>query len=189
MIKEFLKRSREKYLLPLRKQVYSLIDKDSRVIDIGCGNGELLRILSKKISYGLGIDKSKKEIAFAKRLTEKRRIRNLDFKASNFEEDLSGKFDYSILMFTLHTQDYDSRARILKKAKRNSDKLIIVDYEIPIKDKLLVYIDEILAGHHKRFRDYLRRGGIEKLIEKNSFEKFDTYKNYIKIWEIDNKKS
>lgn len=191
MIKEFLRRSRDKYLLPLRKQVCSLIDKDSRVIDFGCGDGKLLRRLSSKIKFGIGIDKKNSKIRYAEQVCKRQGIQNLVFLKKDVLKDIKENFDYSILMFVLHSLDYNSQKKILNNARKNSNKLIIVDYETPLllKDKIPVYTDEILAGHYRRFRDYLRRGRIEKLIEKNSFEKFDTSKNYIKIWEIDIRKS
>ncbi len=186
MIKEFLKNYRDKHLFKIRKQIYNLIDENSRIVDFGCGDGELLRILSSKISYGLGVDYNKKIIQIAKRNCEG--IKNLEFKIADASENLEEKFDYSILMFVLHSLDYDSQRRVLENAMEISNRLIIVNYETPLllKNKILVYTDEILAGHYRNFRDYLRRGGIENLIEKNSFEKFNTNKSYLKIWEIYN---
>ena len=187
MIKKFLKNYRDKNLFLIRKQIYELVDENSRVVDLGCGNGKLLRILSSKISYGLGIDKNKKEIRFAKQLTENKKIKNLEFKVADASENLDEKFDYSILMFVLHSLDYNSQEKILDNAKRNSGKIIIIDYDIPIKNKLLVYLDELIAGHYGKFKDYLKRGGIEELIKKDSFKKFNTSKKYIKIWEVKQK--
>lgn len=188
MIKEFLKNCRDKHLFGIRKQVYNLIDENSRVIDFGCGDGEMLRDLSSKISYGLGIDKNKKEIRFAKDVTAKHEIKNLEFRVSDTKKNLRENFDYSILMFVLHSLDYNSQKKILDNARKNSNKLIIIDYEnsYSLKEKLFVNVDEILAGHYRNFKDYLKRGRIEGLIEKDSFKKFNTYKDYVKIWEVDN---
>ncbi|MCK5624896.1 methyltransferase domain-containing protein [Candidatus Pacearchaeota archaeon] len=43
-------------------QVYNLISENSKVIDIGCGNGGLLFELSSKINSGLGIDINNQKI-------------------------------------------------------------------------------------------------------------------------------
>ena len=51
----------DKYLLPIRKKIFRLIPKDCSVMDVGCGTGSLLFLLSKKINYGLGIDISKSD--------------------------------------------------------------------------------------------------------------------------------
>ena len=156
MIKEFLKRSRDKHLFSIRKQIYDLTKENSCVVDLGCGDGELLRILSPKISYGLGIDKDEKKIKFAEELTKKAGIKNLEFKVSDAEKELGKKFDYSILMFFLHSVENSSRPKILENAKRNSKEIIIHDYDLSAKYNLLINIDEILAGHYKNFRNYLK---------------------------------
>lgn len=46
------------------------LSKESNVLDIGCGDGRLLRLLSDKYGlYGIGIDYSKKRIKKARTLT------------------------------------------------------------------------------------------------------------------------
>jgi len=182
MLKEFLKNYRDKNLFQIRKQVYKLIEKNLRVLDFGYGDGELLRILSPKISYGLGIDKNKKKIEFAKQLIKKAGIKNLELEVADAGINLNKKFDYSILMLVLHSFDYNSQIKILNYAEKDSDKLIIVDFDLPAKRNLLINLDEILAGHYKNFRNYLRNGRVETLVAGNSIEKFDTCKDYLKIW-------
>jgi len=188
MLKKFLKNYRDKNLFSIRKQVYKLIDENSRVVDLGCGDGELLRILSSKINYGLGIDEDKKEIKFAEQLTKKTGIKNLEFKVADANLFSEGKFDYSVLMFVLHSLNYASQIKVLNNAKRNSDKLIIVDFDLSARKNLLIHLDEILEGHYKHFMDYLSNRGVENLVADNSTEKINTNKNYLKIWEIDNMK-
>jgi len=188
MIKYFLKKFRDSYLFSIRKQVYDLIERDSRITDLGCGDGELLRILAPKISYGLGVDKDRKEIAFAKQLTKKIGIKNLEFAEGDITEH-SGNFDYSILMLVLHSLDYKSREKVLKNARKNSDKVIIVDYENPslLGEKLFIHADEMLTGHYGNFRDYLKMDGIESFLKRKSVKKFNTDEESIKIWKINQK--
>ncbi len=183
MLKEFLKKYRDRFLFSIRKQIYDLIDENSEVVDIGCGDGELLRILSPKIKYGLGIDKNKREINFTRQLTEKAGIVNLEFKITDAKKDLKEKFDYSILMFVLHSLDYDSQIRVLSNARKNSGEIIIVDIKSSRKN-LLIHLEEILTGHYKQFKTYLESGGIEGLIDSKSLERFDTCKDYIGIWKV-----
>lgn len=185
MLKEFLKNYRNKFLFSIRKQICDLIDEDSEVVDIGCGDGELLRILSPKIKYCLGIDKNKREINFARQLTEKSGIVNLEFKITDAGEDLESRFDYSILMFILHSLDYDSRIRVLDNAQKNSDKSIIIDID-PNKKNFLTNLEEMLTGHYINFKNYIATGGIKELLKYNSARLLSTNKDWIKIWEIQN---
>lgn len=182
MIRKLLKNYRDKNLLLIRKQVYDLVKKDSRVVDLGCGDGELLRILSSKISYGFGLDKNRKVINWTRRLTRKKGIKNLYFEVANAEENLSEEFDYGILMFVLHSLDYNSQNKVLNNTKRNSEEIIIVDYKVPIRNRSLVYLDELIAGHYRNFINFKQKG-IENLITK--YEKLDTERKEIGIWIVE----
>jgi methionine biosynthesis protein MetW len=54
---------RDIYLRNVYEQIISIIDENSRVLDLGCGDGELLNLLwEKKKVYGLGIDISTDEV-------------------------------------------------------------------------------------------------------------------------------
>lgn len=51
------------YLKNAYEEIVKLIDEKARVLDLGCGNGDLLKILTdRKNVYGLGIDISTNEI-------------------------------------------------------------------------------------------------------------------------------
>ncbi len=182
MIKEFFKNYRDNYLFPIRKQIYDLVTESSRVIDLGCGDGELLRILSPKIDYGKGVDTNKKDIELAKKLNEKRSFSNIEFVCEDAEKCIKGNFDYSVLMFVLHTLDYNSQVKILRKAREISKEILIIDFKE--NNNFLIYLDETLAGHYKNFKNYLVSGGVENLVNSEFVERFDTYKNSIGIWRI-----
>ena len=87
-------------------------------------------------------------------------------------------------MFVLHPLDYDSQIKILDNAKRNSREIIIIDFDLYVRKNLLLNFEEILIRHYNNFRSYLRCGGIEGLIRKNSAKRFDTNKDYIWIWRV-----
>jgi len=97
--KKALKCTNDKYLeISEIKYISSIIRRNSRVLDIGCGDGELLMVLKKKLNIkGVGIDFSKELIKEAKKNTT-----NIEFycedmtSISNFKEILKNKFDYII---------------------------------------------------------------------------------------------
>lgn len=54
---------RDIYLRNVYEQIINIIEENSRVLDLGCGDGELLNLLwEKKKVYGLGIDISTDEV-------------------------------------------------------------------------------------------------------------------------------
>jgi len=171
----------------IRKQVCKLIPSDSRIIDIGCGNGSLLQKLSSKIKYGLGIDVKKKKIKFANKRVKKRGLNNLEFKLMDSGKlNLKENFEIAIAMFAIHEMDYETQIKTLKNMSKIADKLILIDYVWPksIKNKFLIYIDEYLIGDYKKFKSY-RKNGMLKLINESGL-KLDRELNGIndmyKIW-------
>jgi SAM-dependent methyltransferase len=76
-----------------------LVGEGKRVLDLGCGSGELLNDL--KPSYGLGVDLSKNMV-----LTAQQNFPNLEFIKGDLEDknlisSLNGEFDYIILSDTI----------------------------------------------------------------------------------------
>ena len=173
----------ERFLKPIRKQVYNLIPENSKVIDIGCGKGYLLRELSDKINYGLGININKRKIKYANKNKED----NLEFQICNSTNlNLKEKFDYAIAMFTIHSMNYFSQIKTLENMSRVSDKIIIADYIWPnsFLKKMMIYIDEIFAGHYKNFKNY-QKIRVEKLISDSGLKlekEINGINEIYKIW-------
>jgi len=149
LIKELLIKNK------IKKQIYKLIPKNSNVIDIGCGKGELLNYLSKKINYGLGIDIKKLKVS---------KKENLEFKTIN-SKNMTGNFDYAISMFSIHSMNYETQIKTLENMGKISKKIILIDYVFPknIFYKILISFDEILANHYNNFKNY-NKIGMKKLI-------------------------
>jgi len=167
------------FLSQIREQIYNLVPKNSRIIDIGCGRGKLLYELSNKINYGLGIDINKGKINFAKKNVKN----NLEFRVESAQK-VKGNFDYSIVMFFLHSMNYKTQIKTLENMKKISKQQIIVDYVSPknIFYRTLISFDEILAAHYKNFLNY-RKIGMERLIKESGL-KIDKKikKNFYSIW-------
>jgi len=170
----------------IRKQVYDLIPENSKIIDIGCGKGELLKKLSSKINYGLGVDVNKKKIKSANKKVKKRSLNNLEFRVMDSKELGKENFDIAIVIFTIHEMGYETQIKTLKNMSKIAKEIILVDYVWPksIKNKFLIYIDEYLIGDYKKFKSY-RKDGMLKLIDESGL-KLDRELNGIndlyKIW-------
>jgi len=105
--------------------------RNKRILDIGCGTGDLANELAKKSKYVLGIDSSKKWISYCKKNHQRE---NLEFKnqsAQDINKIRSASFDVIVINMVLinipNKQDiikiFDEVGRILK----NSGELIFSD--------------------------------------------------------------
>ncbi len=77
----------------------SFIEKNKKILDIGCGNGIFLERLSKKIKFksALGIDYSNEMISEAKKRNLKRtKFEVIDMTYKKQIESINQKFDYII---------------------------------------------------------------------------------------------
>ena len=73
---------------------------DERVLDIGCGTGNITKVLAEKVKHGdvIGIDSSEKMIQQA--LADYQTIENLDFQMANAGSfEFEKKFDLIVSFF------------------------------------------------------------------------------------------
>jgi ubiquinone/menaquinone biosynthesis C-methylase UbiE len=97
--KKVLKCTNDRFLeISEIKYIVSIIKKKSKVLDIGCGDGKLLKTLEKKLNIeGVGIDFSKKLIDEAKKNSKNIKFYCEDMtNISNLKKKLQNKFDYII---------------------------------------------------------------------------------------------
>jgi len=107
------------------KEVIDRIKDNSKILDIGCGSGALLTLLPKNQKLIIGLDISKNQIRFAKKLLGNNffivgKAQNLPFK--------KGSFDYIFLIEVLEHIDPKEGTNILKNIKEllnDGGKLIL----------------------------------------------------------------
>jgi len=155
-------------------QISSIIEPQSKILDVGCGTGRLSFALADKCESVLGIDLSKRNIDRANRNLEKQPNNKLTFKHSYVSElaEYGHKpFDYAILTYVIHEVDEADRLPLLNDMAQVADKIIIGDYVFPRTKKLEGHISrgiEFLAGaeHYRNYKSYMKNGGIAYLAKK-----------------------
>jgi len=162
----------------VRKIISSLIENDSRVIDIGCGTGSLAFYLSKKCKYILGVELSKKMVDYANSVKKEKNITNVMFvhgDAEKISELTNEKFDYAVFSLCLHEMKSKTRTKTLDEIKKITNRIIIYDYTIRKNTSfqgLMNSAAEFLAGrkNYHNYKSFLKENGIFGLLEKEGFE-------------------
>lgn len=116
------------------KQLLRNHDRSSpiTIIDVGCGNGDMLRMLAdyakrKKLNFKLvGIDANKSTIEYARQLSTKY---DMDYQCLDiFKEEFSGiKYDIALCTLTLHHFSDEEILDIMAIFNRNAALGIVVN--------------------------------------------------------------
>lgn len=178
-------------LAPVRNQMRDLIEPNSRVLDFGCGNGDLLFKLSSKIKFGLGIDQSKNLIDQAVKQKEVYNISNLDYLCetlgNNFEH--SESYDYAIASLFFHVIPLSEAVPLLHKMRAIAETIIICALSRPetLSQKFILWLDQQFTGHYKNFKAYQKHGYMEGILAEipgSKIDTFDTALSVVKIYKI-----
>ena len=111
------------YYNHLENFISFLVPENKRVVEIGCGTGDLLFKLNP--SYGLGVDISEKMIELARQKNSNPKI---EFKPGTID-DIDGLFDYIILSDLIgYLPDIEELFRKLSQIMHPQSKLIITQY-------------------------------------------------------------
>jgi 2-polyprenyl-3-methyl-5-hydroxy-6-metoxy-1,4-benzoquinol methylase len=179
----------DKFIAPNQDKAFgivkSLIEKDSKVLDFGCGTGRLGLQLASHCQIVDGIDLSVKNISVAKiniRNTGIVNVRYFHSDIDTFFTNESTYYDYTVLSYVLHEIKIEKRTEILKKISEKCKKIIIVDYLVPRPFGAVSIINELVeffAGisHYRNFKSYVKKGGIKGLAEKTGLEILREIKN------------
>lgn len=181
----------DRYLRPIRLQITNLVSQNTKIIEYGCGNGDLLFKLSAKIKSGTGIDNSKQLIAFANKRKKQENSSNVDFELLDITKDTLPNFqiDYSLASLLFHVLPCNKALLLLKTMIATSETTIICGFSKPksFKQKILLWLDQRFTPHYTNFRNYKTKGYMEGLlnsIKKIEIEKIDTFDPVIKIYKI-----
>ena len=122
--------------------------KGARILDYGCGTGEILNFLSP--SYGIGFDPSREMIKIAKKKFLGKKSLTFTDKAG----EIKGNFDYIVSVDTI--EHFPSPTDELKKIRKFMDKStkFIISYGNPRWNWLISILEKIKPktpeGPHNR---------------------------------------
>ena len=128
---------------------------NATVLDIGCGNGALLKELAPNIAHGIGIDQSKNIIQKACNLNKE--TPNLQFHhvqgpSIPLEND---SVDLVISMLSFRYLDWDPLLSEVKRILRPGGKMLIVDMvAVPIKRKEIFKLLRSKLKHYQHRKKY-----------------------------------
>lgn len=162
----------------LRILIKSQIEKDSSLIDIASGTGELIISLSGHCKELTGIDLEPHMINYCNGRLKREMKDSIQFRQMNaltLSENIDRTYDYSSMSMALHQFPSGERSKILDEALKVSDKLIIADYNNPLPKgfiNFIVFIIERIAGkeHFSKFKSFRKEGGVKGIISKNGYE-------------------
>lgn len=162
-------------LKSMRKKVAGQIQDGETVIDIACGTGAQIFELANKTTRAVGVDLSESMIKVAKKEKQRRNVSTVEFvvaDATNLSEFAENEFDVAIMSLALHQFTPELYTPILSEMKRISQRIVIVDYAVPLPKNLAgtgSKIIEFLAGkeHNRCFKEYYKAGGLNLILEEN----------------------
>lgn len=164
---------------------------DSRVIEFGCGNGELLLKLSSKIDSGLGIDQSKSQIEKALIKKKENKISNVEFVCQSLDKNFSTVkvYDTAIASLFFHVIPVKDSICLINKMKEIADTILICGFCKPktLPQRSLLWIDQKLTNHYKHFKAYTRFGFLNGILSEckiSNIKTYDTKIPFVKIYEI-----
>ena len=180
----------------VRKDEYKWIEKHLpqkeglQVLDIGCGNGALLRQLSPRIGGGIGVDVSKSLLELAE--TTNSSHQNLNFKLIE-GPDLPFKdnqFDVVISMLSFRYLDWDPIMSEISRVLKEEGKLLIIDmvttkvnpreYPKLLWDKVKQYAARIQhANFYKKLQDMVNTKAWKQMLKYNPIRSEHEMKWYL----------
>ena len=166
-------------------QIKSLIERNSKIIDVGCGTGRFSFSIADNCKSILGIDLSIRNINRANLKLRSMPNSKITFQHTSLSEIINeGKeqFDYAIITYVIHEVDEEERINLLKDISLIADKIIIGDYLVPKPNGFWSAINEAVefaagSDHYINYKNFVATGGIYNLIEKAELKIITEVKN------------
>jgi len=163
----FYARVVDPFVSGLHRILAELIEPGSKVLDVGCGTGNLALRLAPTAVEVVGIELSPAMAEYASRRLDGS-TKNVSIIVGDVTEVLAEKpdryFDVATMVLVLHEMPAAARESVLREVTRVARRLLCLEYRVPMPKNLQGVrnrVIEVLTGveHFRAFRDFTRRGG------------------------------
>jgi len=153
----------------LHDRVAHHVDPTGRILDVGCGTGNLVWRLASKAREVVGVDLSPAMVAHARESLAERGLPHVSFVLGDVTSVFSGlpngHFDVATLVLALHEMPDEGRVPVLIEVARLARNVVCVDFHAPMPWNLAGLrnrVVEMTAGaeHYRAFRSFQRLGGM-----------------------------
>jgi SAM-dependent methyltransferase len=152
----------------LHQLVADTVEPTRRVLDVGCGTGDLPRRLAPKADEVLGIELSPAMVDFGNETLSESPLPNVSFVLGDVTRTLADlprdHFDLATMVLVLHEMPTEAHVPVLSEVARLARQVLCVDFRAPmpwnragIRNRFL----EVTAGieHYRAFRAFQSVGG------------------------------
>jgi ubiquinone/menaquinone biosynthesis C-methylase UbiE len=157
------------FVTGLHEIVADVVEPGAKILDVGCGTGNLALRLAPAASEVVGVELSPAMVEYAVRRLDPNTT-HVSFVLGDVTEVVKqrpdGHFDIATMVLALHEMPVSARGPVLREVTRVSKQLLCLDYRVPMPWTVRGFRNravEALAGreHFGAFRHYTRRGGAE----------------------------
>jgi SAM-dependent methyltransferase len=161
-------RTLDPLLSGLHQYVADQIEPTGRILDVGCGTGDLVWRLAPKADEVVGIELSPAMVEYANEKLAQEPLPNASFLLGDATTALAhlpdGHFSLATVVLVLHEMPAEAQPRVLAAVARVARRLLCVDFRAPMPWNLAGVRNrffEITAGleHYRAFREFQREGG------------------------------
>jgi len=165
------------FMRSIRRDVLNIVLRlqPESVLDVACGTGDQLRLLTENSISAVGVDMSEAMLRICRKTNPASDCLLQDATAMAFPSEC---FALTMISFALHETGWQTAAGILEEIHRvlkPSGHLLIADYsdfrKTPFYVKQAIHMIEFLAGnrHFRNFRTYHLKGGLKALVSEDRF--------------------
>jgi len=152
----------DRILAPLRQDLIKLFAPESRILEVGCGSGDLLFRAADKISFGYGVDMDEPIIEYAESRRLQESIDNLAFECVDALSMRRREFTIATSTLCLHEVPANFACQLIELMLEQAPTVVIADYTRARHwmSRVGIEVDELFSGHFRNYRRYRKQGEI-----------------------------